>query len=335
MKTVLLTGGLGYIGSHIAASLDASWRIVIADNLTNASIEQIERLQRLCTLQFSDVHIVDCADLAAFEAVYAVVKPDAVIHLAGHKAVGESVLMPLTYYRNNLNATLNVLTLCDRYTTKTLIFSSSATVYGPQRSPMDEGMALLPTLNPYAETKAVSERIIRDYVEQHPQFQSTVLRYFNPVGAHPSGIIGERPNGIPNNLLPYVQQVASGRRPHLNVFGNDYPTSDGTPIRDYIHVMDLAEAHIVALNAAQPGHHVYNVGTGQGTSVLELVKAFERATGITIPLVVTERRPGDVVESTANVAKIGHELGWKATRSLETICRDAWTFESVNPPTTR
>ena len=335
MKTVLLTGGLGYIGSHIAACLDASWRIVIVDNLANSSLDQIQRLQQVSSLKASDVHVVDCADLAAFEAVYAAVIPDAVIHLAGYKAVGESVSEPLMYYRNNLNATLNVLTLCVRYATTTLIFSSSATVYGAQVSPMHEGMALLPTLNPYAETKAMSERMIRDVVTQHPTLQSTVLRYFNPVGAHPSGIIGERPNGIPNNLLPYIQQVASGKRSHLNVFGNDYPTPDGTPIRDYIHVMDLAQAHVMALNAARPGHCVYNVGTGKGTSVLELVHAFERANGVKIPIVVTDRRPGDLVESTADVSKITSELGWIATRSIETICKDAWTFESSETATTR
>lgn len=335
MRTVLLTGGLGYIGSHIAVSLNGSWRVVIVDNLANSTLDQIERLKQLCLIDEQDVFVADCADLSAFEAVYATIRPDAVIHLAGYKAVGESVEKPLMYYRNNLNATLNVLTLCERYATQTLIFSSSATVYGPQTSPMREDMDLLPTLNPYAETKAMSERMIRDFVHQHPAFQSTVLRYFNPVGAHPSGIIGERPNGIPNNLLPYVQQVASGKRPHLNVFGNDYPTADGTPIRDYIHVMDLAEAHVAALNAAKPGHRVYNVGTGKGTSVLELVHAFETANGVKIPLVVTARRPGDVVESTADVTKITTELGWVATRSIETICQDAWFFESSETALTR
>lgn len=328
MRTVLLTGGLGYIGSHIAVCLKDSWRVVIVDDLANSTLDQVERLARLCPINPQDVHVADCADLAAFEAVYASVRPEAVIHLAGHKAVGESVEKPLMYYRNNLNATMNVLTLAQKYGTKTLIFSSSATVYGPQKSPMREDMPLLETLNPYAETKAMSERMIRDFVHQNPSFQSTVLRYFNPVGAHPSGIIGERPNGIPNNLLPYIQQVASGKRPHLNVFGNDYPTPDGTPIRDYIHVMDLAEAHVAALNGAHPGHHVYNVGTGKGTSVYELVAAFEAATGLTIPTVVTSRRAGDVVESTADVSKIARELGWKASRSIETICLDAWKFES-------
>ncbi len=328
MKTVLLTGGLGYIGSHIAVCLQQSWRVVIVDNLANSSLEQLDRLQQLCPIAKADVFVADCADLTAFEAVYASIRPDAVIHLAGHKAVGESVEKPLMYYHNNLNATMNVLTLCARYATRTLIFSSSATVYGPQVSPMREDMALLETLNPYAETKAMSERMIRDFVKTHPDFQSTVLRYFNPVGAHPSGLIGERPNGIPNNLLPYIQQVASGKRPHLNVFGNDYPTPDGTPIRDYIHVMDLAQAHVAALNGATLGHHVYNVGTGKGTSVLELVTAFETATKIRIPVVVTARRAGDLVESTADVSKIEKELGWKATRSLETICLDAWKFES-------
>lgn len=328
MRTVLLTGGLGYIGSHIAVCLQASWRVVIVDNLANTTLDQVDRLQQLCPISKEDVFVADCADLTAFEAIYATIRPDAVIHLAGYKAVGESVEKPLMYYHNNLNATMNVLTLCAKYATKTLIFSSSATVYGPQVSPMREDLPLLETLNPYAETKAMSERMIRDFVTTHPDFQSTVLRYFNPVGAHPSGLIGEHPNGIPNNLLPYIQQVASGKRPHLNVFGNDYPTPDGTPIRDYIHVMDLAQAHVVALNGATPGHHVYNVGTGKGTSVLELVAAFEAATSIHIPTLITSRRAGDLVESTADVSKIEKELGWKASRSLETICLDAWKFES-------
>ncbi len=326
-KKVLLTGGLGYIGSHIIASMEDPSMVVIADNCSNCELDQIERLKQLVSLEKHQVYLVDCTDLNAFEVIFKENEIDTVIHLAGYKAVGESVEKPLEYYANNLNATLNVLTLCDRYHVNRLIFSSSATVYGPQISPMNESMTLLKTTNPYAETKAMSERMIEDYCVVHPDMAATSLRYFNPVGAHPSGIIGEFPKGIPNNLLPYVQQVASGKRPWLNVFGNDYDTADGTPIRDYIHVMDLALAHLCVLKSPQAGYRIYNVGTGVGTSVLGLVHAFEEANQLKIPTKITDRRSGDVTESTADVSKIKKELGWVSQYTIQDICKDAWNFE--------
>ena len=327
MGKILLTGGLGYIGSHIIACMEDPKSVLIADNLSNIDIAQIDRLKKLVPIQSDQLIVVDCADLAAFEQVFKNHDISAVIHLAGLKAVGESVQKPLEYYRNNLNATMNVLILCEKYKVNELIFSSSATVYGPQVSPMKETMPLLKTSNPYAETKAISERMIEDYCAIHPEMSATSLRYFNPVGAHPSGIIGEIPNGIPNNLLPFVQQVASGKRPWLNVFGNDYDTQDGTAIRDYIHVMDLASAHLCVLSSPKPGYRTYNVGTGKGTSVLGLVHAFETTNKITIPYKIASRRAGDVQESTADVSKIKNELGWSSTYTIEDICKDAYNFE--------
>jgi UDP-glucose 4-epimerase len=326
-KKVLLTGGLGYIGSHIVASLDDPTCAIIADDCSNCDLKQIDRLKQVISFNKEQVIVCDVADLNAFEEIFKKHRIETIIHLAGYKAVGESVKYPLAYYTNNLNATLNVLKMCDKYEVKHLIFSSSATVYGPQSSPMDESMTLLKTTNPYAETKAVSERMIEDYCFVHPEFSATSLRYFNPVGAHPSGFIGEIPSGIPNNLLPYVQQVASGKRPYLNVFGTDYETKDGTAIRDYIHVMDLADAHLCVLKNPHLGYRVYNVGTGVGTSVLDLVKAFEKATGVKISTQITGRRAGDLKESVAEVSKISNELGWKSQYGLEEICKDAWNFE--------
>jgi len=327
MGKILLTGGLGYIGSHIIASMKDPESVLIADNLSNIDLAQVERLKKLVPFKDEQLIVVDCADLEAFEQVFRNHEISAVIHMAGLKAVGESVTKPLEYYKNNLNATMNVLILCEKYKVNQLIFSSSATVYGAQVSPMNESMTLLKTSNPYAETKAVSERMIEDYCANHPEMAATSLRYFNPVGAHPSGIIGEIPNGIPNNLLPFIQQVASGKRPWLNVFGADYDTTDGTAIRDYIHVMDLASAHLCVLASPKQGYRIYNVGTGKGTSVLGLVHAFESTNKITIPTKITARRPGDVQESTADVSKIKNELGWSSYYDIEDICKDAWNFE--------
>lgn len=327
MSKILLTGGLGYIGSHIIACMDDPKTALIADDLSNCDLAQIQRLQKLIDFDADQVCVTDCADLDAFEAVFKTHQIEAVIHLAGHKAVGESVNQPLKYYQNNLNATMNVLSLCEKYRVNQLIFSSSATVYGNQVSPMEETMTLLKTTNPYAETKAVSERMIEDYCRVHPEMAATSLRYFNPVGAHPSGFIGEIPSGIPNNLLPYVQQVASGKRPWLNVFGTDYETPDGTAIRDYIHVMDLALAHLAVLKAPKPGYRVYNVGTGNGTSVLGMVHAFEKVNHVKVPVKLTDRRAGDLQESTADIRKIKAELGWSSRYTLEDIVRDAWNFE--------
>ncbi len=326
-KKILLTGGLGYIGSHILASLEDCSSALIVDNLSNSDLAQIERLKKLMPLQIDQVHLIDCADLRAFERIFATYEIDTVIHLAGYKAVGASVNTPLLYYSNNLNATLNVLLMCEKYKVERLIFSSSATVYGNQTSPMNETMTLLKTSNPYGETKAISERMIEDYCLVHPEMAATSLRYFNPVGAHATGFIGEIPNGIPNNLLPYIQQVASGKRPYLTVFGDDYPTNDGTAIRDYIHVMDLADAHISVMKAPKKGYRIYNVGTGKGTSVLELVHAFEKSTGLKIETQMGQRRAGDLAESTADVTKIKRELDWSSCYTLEDICKDAWNFE--------
>jgi UDP-glucose 4-epimerase len=326
-KKVLLTGGLGYIGSHIIASLGNPSQALIADDCSNCDLKQIERLQQVIPFGKEQVIVCDVADLEAFELIFKKHSIETIIHLAGYKAVGESVKQPLSYYANNLNATLNVLKMCEKYDVKHLIFSSSATVYGPQSSPMDESMTLLKTTNPYAETKAISERMIEDYCLVHPEFCATSLRYFNPVGAHPSGFIGEIPSGIPNNLLPYIQQVASGKRPYLSVFGKDYETKDGTAIRDYIHVMDLADAHICVLNNPQAGYRIYNVGTGVGTSVLDLVNAFEKATGVSIPTQIAPRRAGDLKESVADASKIKKELAWESHYSIEDICKDAWNFE--------
>ena len=326
-KKVLLTGGLGYIGSHIIALMEDPSTALVVDNCSNCDLNQIDRLKRVVPFDKRQVVVLDVTDYTAFETIFKNCDIDSIIHLAGFKAVGESVNKPLDYYANNLNATLNVLKLCDTYHVNKLIFSSSATVYGAQTSPMNESMTLMKTSNPYGETKAISERMIEDYCLVHPEMAATSLRYFNPVGAHPSGFIGEIPNGIPNNLLPYVQQVASGQREKLTVFGSDYETKDGTAIRDYIHVMDLASAHLCVLQSPAKGYRVYNVGTGIGTSVLDLVHAFEKATGVSISTQIGSRRAGDLKESVADVSKIKKELKWSSQYSLEAICKDAWNFE--------
>lgn len=326
-KKVLLTGGLGYIGSHIIACMKDPSLALIADDCSNCDLNQIDRLNHVISFDKSQVYVVDVTNLADFEMIFKNHEIDTIIHLAGYKAVGESVNKPLDYYTNNLNATINVLKMCETHHVNKLIFSSSATVYGAQTSPMNESMTLMKTSNPYGETKAISERMIEDYCAVHPDMAATSLRYFNPVGAHPSGFIGEIPNGIPNNLLPYVQQVASGQREKLTVFGNDYETKDGTAIRDYIHVMDLALAHLCVLQSPAKGYRVYNVGTGIGTSVLDLVHAFEKATGVSIPTQIGARRAGDLKESVADVSKIKIELNWSSQYGLEAICKDAWNFE--------
>jgi UDP-glucose 4-epimerase len=252
---------------------------------------------------------------------------DGIIHFAGLKAVGESVKKPLEYYYNNILSTLVLAKACQKYGVVKFVFSSSATVYGDNKVPFVEMMDLLPTTNPYGETKVMSERILTDFGKVNPNFSVSLLRYFNPVGAHESGLIGEAPNGIPNNLMPYITQVAKGKLERLRIFGNDYPTVDGTGVRDYIHVMDLAEGHSAALEHLTQGVHIYNLGTGKGTSVLELVKAFEDANGISIPYEIVDRRPGDIAEFYADVSKAKRELGWEAKRDIVTMCRDAWRFE--------
>jgi UDP-glucose 4-epimerase len=269
----------------------------------------------------------DVTDAEVVESLFKNYKIDGVIHFAGLKAVGESVEKPLEYYYNNIVSTVVLTKACQKYGVNRFVFSSSATVYGDNKVPFVEIMDLLPTTNPYGETKAMSERILTDSAKANPAFSISLLRYFNPVGAHESGLIGEAPNGIPNNLMPYVTQVAKGKLEKLRVFGNDYPTVDGTGVRDYIHVLDLAEGHVAALENLTEGVHVYNLGTGKGTSVLELVKAFEEANNIEVPYEIVNRRRGDIASCYADAFKAERELGWTAKRDIIDMCRDAWRFE--------
>lgn len=324
---ILVTGGAGYIGSHTCiALLEAGHSVIIADNLSNSKRETVTKVMDIADKEVT-FYEIDVTDAEAVDIIFRNYKIDGVIHFAGIKAVGESVEKPLDYYYNNVVSTLVLAKACQKYGVNRFVFSSSATVYGDNKVPFVETMDLLPTTNPYGETKAMSERILTDIVKAKPAFSVSILRYFNPVGAHESGLIGEAPNGIPNNLMPYVTQVAKGKLDKLRVFGNDYPTVDGTGVRDYIHVVDLAEGHVAALENLTEGVHVYNLGTGKGTSVLELVKAFEIANDIEVPYEIVDRRPGDIASCYADTSKAKRELGWTAKRDLISMCRDAWRFE--------
>ena len=324
---VLVTGGAGYIGSHTCvALLEAGHEVVVADNLCNSRAETIDKIKQITEREVA-FYRIDVTDERAVDEIFAKHNFDGVLHFAGLKAVGESVAKPLQYYYNNLVCTMVLIKACLKYGVKKFVFSSSATVYGENKVPFVENMELLPTTNPYGETKAMSERILQDVARANPDLEVSILRYFNPVGAHESGLIGEAPNGIPNNLMPYITQVAKGKLEKLKIFGNDYPTIDGTGVRDYIHVMDLAEGHVAALHHLTPGVHIYNLGTGRGTSVLQLVKAFEEANGIKIPYEIVGRRPGDIAECYADPSKAKRELGWVAKRGILQMCRDAWNFE--------
>ncbi|MGE5329457.1 MAG: UDP-glucose 4-epimerase GalE [Deltaproteobacteria bacterium] len=324
---ILVTGGAGYIGSHTCvALLEAGHEVIIADNLCNSNPETIERVKQITNKEVTFCK-VDVTDEAAVEDVFAKHSIDGVIHFAGFKAVGESVEKPLMYYYNNVVSTMVLCKACYKYGVSRFVFSSSATVYGENETPFVENMKLLPTTNPYGETKAMSERILTDIVKANPNWSVALLRYFNPVGAHESGLIGEAPTGIPNNLMPYITQVAKGKLTKLNVFGNDYPTVDGTCIRDYIHVCDLAEGHVAALDKLAEGVHIYNLGTGKGASVLQLIKVFEDANGVAVPCEFVGRRFGDIAEYYADASKAKRELGWAAKRELIDMCRDAWSFE--------
>lgn len=328
---ILVTGGLGYIGSHTVLELIKHHvDVVIVDNLYNSQIETLAKLESLSgiTIPF---HPIDVKNHSQMEPLFLKYHFDGVIHFAGYKAVGESVSQPLEYYENNLMTTIVLAKLCVKHNVERFVFSSSATVYGDNPSPLIETMVLKPTSNPYGETKAMNERILIDVARATPTLRVMLLRYFNPIGAHPSGLIGEIPNGVPNNLLPYVTQVAKGIREKLLVFGNDYPTPDGTGVRDYIHVMDLAEGHVLALEKAKPGVSIYNLGTGKGSSVLEIIKLFEKVNGIKIPYEIVKRRPGDLAEAYADPSKALRELGWKTKRALEDMVRDAWNFEKNRP----
>lgn len=324
---ILVTGGAGYIGSHTCvALLEAGHSVIIADNLSNSKSETVMKIMDIADKEVN-FYEIDVTDAKAVDIIFRNYKIDGVIHFAGLKAVGESVEKPLDYYYNNVVSTLVLAKACQKYDVNRFVFSSSATVYGDNKVPFIETMDLLPTTNPYGETKAMSERILTDIANANPAFSVSILRYFNPVGAHESGQIGEAPNGIPNNLMPYVTQVAKGKLEKLRVFGNDYPTIDGTGVRDYIHVVDLAEGHVAALENLTEGIHVYNLGTGKGTSVLELVKAFEEANDIEVPYEIVDRRPGDIASCYADASKAERELGWTAKRDIIAMCRDAWRFE--------
>ena len=332
--TILLPGAAGYIGSHTAIALvQAGYDVAIVDDFSNASPEAVRRCEEL-TGKKMPLYQADVADKAAMEKIFDEVKPAAVIHFAGFKAVGESVAKPLKYYRNNLDTTLTLLECMAEAGCKAFIFSSSATVYGARAAvPYTEESETGGCTNPYGWTKFMIEQIAAGAAKADPDMSVVLLRYFNPVGAHPSGRIGENPSGIPNNLMPYITQVAVGRLPQLSVFGDDYPTPDGTGVRDYIHVMDLAEGHVKALEYAlgHKGTEVFNLGTGHGVSVLELVHAFERASGVKIPYRIAPRRAGDLAEVYADPSKAERVLGWKATRTVEEMCADSWRWQSNNP----
>jgi UDP-glucose 4-epimerase len=324
---ILVTGGAGYIGSHTCVELlNNNNSVIIADNLCNSKIDTINKIKQITNKDFL-FYQVDVTNEQAVESIFSSHQIDGVIHFAGLKAVGESVEKPLEYYYNNIVSTIILSKACIKYNVNKFVFSSSATVYGENKVPFVETMDLLPTTNPYGETKAISERILMDVAKVHPNFSVSLLRYFNPVGAHESGLIGEAPTGIPNNLMPYITQVASGKLEKLKVFGNDFDTIDGTGVRDYIHVMDLAEGHVAAIEKLTKGIHIYNLGTGKGTSVLQLIHAFEEVNNIKIPYEIVGRRPGDIASSYADVSKAEQELGWKAKRGIKEMCRDAWRFE--------
>ncbi|WP_179389076.1 UDP-glucose 4-epimerase GalE [Psychromicrobium silvestre] len=330
---ILVTGGAGYIGSHtVLQLLEKGHELVVVDNLLNSSAESLDRVRQLTGREVS-FHQIDLLDEQAVEEVFAQEAPEAVVHFAGLKAVGESVAEPLLYYRNNLIGTLNLLQSMQKHEIKKLVFSSSATVYSATASsPLVEKSELGAT-NPYGRTKQQIEEILSDLGASDPQWRIALLRYFNPVGAHASGRIGEDPSGIPNNLLPFVAQVAVGRREQVTVFGHDYPTTDGTGVRDYIHVVDLADGHLAALDYLEENAGVYrwNLGTGRGYSVLEVIAAFQKVSGRKINYVLGDRRPGDLATSFADASAALAQLSWSATRDLEEMCADHWRWQEQNP----
>lgn len=331
--SILITGGLGYIGSHTSVEmLNSGYDIVIIDNLLNSKYKVNNRIKELTDRNFP-LYIFDLRDRKKLREVFKKHNIEAVIHFAGLKAVGESVQKPLEYYQNNILSTIVLCEVMGEYQVKNFVFSSSATVYGvPELVPIKEDFSLQAT-NPYGRTKLMIEEILEDLYISDPCWSIALLRYFNPIGAHPSGRIGEDPNGIPNNLMPYITQVAIGKLPELQVFGNDYPTKDGTGVRDYIHVVDLAKGHVKALEKilTSTGLETYNLGTGKGYSVLELIATFEKVSGIKIPYVITERRSGDVAEVYADPSKAREQLNWEAEKGIEDMCADAWRWQSLNP----
>ena len=331
---ILVTGGAGYIGSHtVVELLEADHSVVVVDDLVNSSAESLRRVERITGVSVP-FYPVDIRDRAGLEEVFAAHDFDCCIHFAGLKAVGESVAKPLEYYENNLNGTFVLLDVLGRHGCKNIIFSSSATVYGePEQMPITEECPKGRCTNPYGWTKWMIEQVLTDLHRADEAWNVVLLRYFNPIGAHPSGLIGEDPAGIPNNLMPYITQVAVGKREKLSVFGDDYDTPDGTGVRDYIHVVDLARGHVKALAAIEKGcgAAVYNLGTGRGYSVLEIVRAFEEATGVPVPYVIAPRRPGDIAACWSDPGKAERELGWKAELGLKEMCRDSWNWQKNNP----
>ena len=329
---LLVTGGAGYIGSHtVVELLTKGHDVVVIDNLSNSSREAVKRVEEISGKSV-EFHEADVRNREALDTIFATGDIDAVIHFAGLKAVGESVDKPLMYYENNIDSTLVLIEAMQASGVKKLVFSSSATVYGSAPIPYSEDSVVGQGItNPYGRTKYFIEEIIRDVTVADPTFEGTILRYFNPIGAHPSGRIGENPSGIPNNLMPYITQVATGRREKLNVFGGDYETVDGTGVRDYIHVDDLAAGHVAAIEHSKPGFEAYNLGSGVGVSVLELVHAFEKASGQDIPYEIVDRRAGDLPEFYARADKAREVLGWSVQRSLEDACADSWRWQSQNP----
>ncbi len=330
---ILITGGAGYIGTHAMVEfLEAGREVICVDNFSNSKPEALERVKKITGKDFKSYE-VDLLDYEALERVFKENKIESCIHFAGLKAVGESCEKPLLYYHNNLTGTFNLCSLLSKYGAKRIVFSSSATVYGkPESVPITEDFPLS-TTNPYGETKLMIERILKDIHAADNEWSVSILRYFNPIGAHKSGLIGEDPKGIPNNLLPYVAQVATGKRECLSIFGDDYNTHDGTGVRDYIHVVDLAKAHLKAIERAEKvtGVEYFNIGTGVGYSVLDIVKAYEAATGVKINYKIVARRAGDIDECYANPEKAFNILGWKAENGIEDMCRDSYRWQSNNP----
>lgn len=332
--SILVTGGAGFIGSHtVVELLNAGKDVVIVDNFVNSKPVVLDRIREITGKDFK-FYCADLCDKSALEVVFASEKIDSCIHFAGLKAVGESCKIPLRYYQNNLISTLNLCEMLEKYNCKNIVFSSSATVYGkPASVPIKETFPTNEATNPYGETKLQIEHILKDLHKADPTWNTALLRYFNPIGAHESGKIGEDPSGIPNNLMPYITQVAIGKLPCLSVFGNDYATHDGTGVRDYIHVVDLAKAHLAALNwlEKKPGLDVFNIGTGHGYSVLDIVKAYEKATGKKINYKIAPRRPGDIDECYADPTKAREVLGWEAKFGIEDMCRDSAHWQELNP----
>ncbi|OCA88299.1 UDP-glucose 4-epimerase GalE [Bacillus sp. FJAT-27225] len=330
---ILVTGGAGYIGSHTCVELvNAGYEIVVVDNLSNSKPEALKRVKEITGKEIK-FYEVDLLDKEGLRKVFEESQIDAVIHFAGLKAVGESVSIPLRYYHNNITGTLILCEVMEEFGVKNLVFSSSATVYGmPEQVPISEDFPLSAT-NPYGKTKLMIEEILRDLYVSDNNWSIALLRYFNPIGSHESGNIGEDPSGIPNNLMPYITQVAVGKLKELQIFGNDYPTHDGTGVRDYIHVVDLSRGHLKALEkiVGTTGVEAYNLGTGKGYSVLDLVSAFEKASGINIPYKIVDRRPGDIAICYADPLKAREELGWEAEKGIEEMCRDSWNWQKNNP----